>query len=76
VAQSNDLFQEWRTANRQDFDAEQAILLCSIAFVDGKGDEPTAAQRDKAHRLRAQANDLFAVAMEQMKHSAGTVKRF
>lgn len=45
---------------------EQAITRASLAALTGIGAAPTDGERDKAHMLRKNANDLFHLAMGQM----------
>jgi hypothetical protein len=75
VSPSNDLFQEWRAADRQAHAMEQALTRASLDALAGTGPAPTEADRHKAHGLRQTANDLFHLAMAQMKESALARKR-
>ena len=67
MSPNNDLFQEWRTADRQAHAVEQALTRASLAALEGNAPAPTAEERAKAHRLRQTANDLFHLAMAEMK---------
>jgi hypothetical protein len=75
VSPNNDLFQEWRTADRQAHAMEQALTRASLDALNGTGAAPTEAERDQAHELRKTANDLFHLAMEQMKEKSLAHKR-
>jgi hypothetical protein len=76
VSPSNDLFQEWRTADRQAHAMEQALTRASLAALAGAGRAPTDDERGQAHELRRTANDLFHLAMAQMKDSSLAQRRF
>ena len=54
---------------------EQAITRASLEALSGTGPAPTDAERDQAHGLRQTANDLFHLAMAQMKDSSLAHKR-
>jgi hypothetical protein len=64
------LFSEWRAADRQARLLEHAIVMAALAAFDGKGEPPSPAQIEAAHRLRETANDLFDVAMAEMASRA------
>ena len=66
MSPANDLFQEWRTADRAAHAAERAIVRAHLDTLEGHGSTPSRAEQDTAHRLRGEANDLFKVAMDQM----------
>jgi len=55
---------------------EKALTRASLDALNGAGPAPTDAERDKAHELRRTANDLFHLAMAQMKDSSLALKRF
>jgi hypothetical protein len=76
VSPINDLFQEWRTADRQAHAMEQALTRASLDALRGAGPAPPEGERDKAHGLRKTANDLFHLAVAQMKDSSTARKRF
>jgi hypothetical protein len=63
---STDLFHEWRAANRIAAAAEKAMLKDSIRALEGKGEPPSPADACRLKRLRADADDLFQLAMAQM----------
>jgi hypothetical protein len=75
VSPNNDLFQEWRTADRQAHAMEQALTRASLDALNGAGPAPSESERDQAHALRKNANDLFHLAMAQMKDKATANKR-
>jgi hypothetical protein len=76
VSPTDDLFQEWRTADRQAHALEQALTRASLDALTGAGVAPTEAERDQAHTMRKNANDLFHLAMAQMKDRSAASKRF
>jgi hypothetical protein len=76
VSPSNDLFQEWRTADRQAHAMEQSLTRASLAALGGTGPAPTEAERDAAHKLRKTANELFHLAMAQMRDSSAARLRY
>ena len=55
---------------------EQTITRASLAALAGAGGAPSEDEREKAHKLRQTANDLFHLAMAQMKDSSVVGKRF
>jgi hypothetical protein len=71
----SDLFQEWRTADRTASAAEKSLLASSMLAIDGKGEIPQDAERDRVRRLRATANDLFHLAMNEMQQRAAAAQR-
>jgi hypothetical protein len=52
VSPSNDLFQEWRTADRRAHAMEQLLTRASLDALAGAGAAPTEAEREQAHLLR------------------------
>ena len=54
---------------------EQGISRASLAALTGAGSAPTEEERERAHKLRQTANDLFHLAMAQMKDSSLAHKR-
>jgi hypothetical protein len=66
MPRAKDIFEEWKVAHRSATLAENAILKQSFAYLDGKGDPPDPAERERAQRLRGTATDLLSVAMERM----------
>lgn len=75
MAEAGDLFQEWRAADRAAHALEQEVVRASMAALDGKGPAPSQEAHDKAHKLRETANDLFALAMEEMRIRARGARR-
>jgi hypothetical protein len=76
VSPNNDLFQEWRTADRHAHAVEQALTRASLDALNGAGPAPSETEREQAHTLRKTANDLFHLAMDQMKDKSEARKRF
>jgi hypothetical protein len=70
-----DLFQEWRTANSQAFAAESECMRFSMELIDGVGEGPSEALRARARKLRAQADDLFVLAMAEMSLATEVLRR-
>lgn len=70
MSPNEDLFQEWRTADRQAHAMEQQLTRASLDALEGRGVAPTDEERSKAQHLRHVANDLFQLAMAQMKDKA------
>jgi hypothetical protein len=68
-------FQEWRVADQAASAAEKLLLVDSLNAIEQGGVAPTLAAIAHAARLRAVANDLYAVAMELMKARAESLKR-
>jgi hypothetical protein len=75
VSPNEDLFQEWRTADRQAHAVEQDLTRASLQALEGLGPAPTAEERETAHSLRRNANDLFHLAMAQMNDRAVANRR-
>jgi hypothetical protein len=67
---NEDLFQEWRTADREAHAMEQLVTRESLLALEGKGQAPTADDRAKAQGLRHTADDLFQLAMAVMDAKA------
>jgi hypothetical protein len=75
-AMSSEIFQEWRTADRAALAAEKVLLNSSLRSIqDGDSLAPTPADVERAHRLRAIANELFQTAMAEMNAEAERLKR-
>ena len=70
-----DLFQEWRAADRAAHAMEQLVVRQSLQALEGKSDTPLEEDHYKARRLRETANDLFVLAMDDMKRRAGELRR-
>ena len=70
-----DIFQEWRVADRVAQEAERRAMREAMDGYDEAGREPTSQTRDDAHRLRSIANDLFAVAMAELKRRSEQLRR-
>jgi hypothetical protein len=75
MSQGGDLFQEWRKADRTAHALERLIVRASLQSLDGKGPSPSPGDRDRALRLRRTADDLFVLAMDEMKRRADAAKR-
>jgi len=67
---NENLFNEWRAADRKAHDVEQALTRASLAALEGRGEPPSVRERERAHRLRHTADDLFQLAMAEMKARA------
>lgn len=61
------VFKKWRTADRQAHDLEHALIKASLAALDGYGDPPDHNERERAQKLRHTADNLFHLAMAEMK---------
>ena len=72
--ENSDLFQEWREADRAASAAEKAVLLDSLRANSGMGNSPAVYHLEKARRRREIANDLYAIALEQMAARALAMK--
>ncbi len=70
-----DLFQEWRAADRAAHALEQDVVRASMRALDGLDSPPPQEAHDRAHRLRETADDLFKLAMAEMKSRADAAKR-
>jgi hypothetical protein len=70
-----DIFQEWRAADRAAHSLEQEVVMASMRALDGLEPAPLQEAHDRAHELRDIANDLFKLAMEDMKLRAARAKR-
>ncbi len=66
----SDLFQQWRTADRAAHAMEQLITRASLRALDGRGPAPSREEHDKVHKLQRKANDLFELAMADMRNRA------
>ena len=66
MAFSNDLFQEWRAADRAAGIAERMVVRASLDALSGIGEPATPQQVAYSRHLRGIANDLLHVAMEEM----------
>lgn len=72
MSESNEnLFNEWRAADRKAHAMEQELTRASLEALEGRGEPPSAQERAQAHKLRRTADDLFQLAMEEMKAKAG-----
>lgn len=69
------LFAEWRVADRLAHRFEQALSKAALRSLQGDGPPPTEEQRQQAHRLRSQADDLFQLAMQEMSVRAAKLRR-
>jgi hypothetical protein len=67
---NENLFNEWRVADRQAHAMEQALTRASLEALEGRGEPPSAQERAQAHKLRRAADDLFQLAMEEMRARA------
>lgn len=65
-----DLFQEWRAADRAAHAMEQMLARASLKALDGRGPAPSQEDHDKVHELQRTADDLFKLAMAEMKARA------
>jgi hypothetical protein len=66
------VFKEWRTADQQAHALEQAVSRAFLGALEGRGESPSAEQRDQARALRQTADKLFELAMAEMKNRADT----
>ena len=62
--------QEWRTADRNAAHAERELVRKALS-----GEDPASGEAEAAKSLRGIANDLFAVAMEEMEASRRRLAR-
>jgi hypothetical protein len=72
---NRNLLNEWRLADRAAHALERAISRASLAALSGQGDGPSLEDREKARRLRAIADDLFALAMAALQERARELRR-
>jgi hypothetical protein len=70
-----EIFQEWRTADREAHAFEQQVTRATLLALEGRGPEPSPEVREKAGNMRELANDLFRLAMDEMKRRADENKR-
>jgi hypothetical protein len=75
MSNPGDLFQEWRTADRAAHALEQALTRASMAALERHGEAPSESERDTARKMRATADDLFQLAMAEMKSRADAARR-
>jgi len=75
VNEGIDIFQEWRIADRAAHAAEQRVMRDAISSMDDSGPPPTTQDREAAHRLRSIANDLFVIAMAELKRRSEQLRR-
>jgi hypothetical protein len=64
------LFKEWRTADRQAHALEQVVSKASLAALDGHGEPPSDEDRERAHKMRQLADDLFKLSMAELDKRA------
>jgi hypothetical protein len=77
IAMASDFFGEWRRADRAASAAEKSVFQDSMASIEGDSvPPPTPSALATALRLRALADDLYAVAMETFKAKAAKFKRY
>lgn len=69
------LFGEWRVADRLAHRMEQALSRAALRALQGDGAPPTEEQRQQAHHLRGQADDLFRLAMNEMAARAARLRK-
>jgi hypothetical protein len=65
------LFKEWRVADRQAHALERSLSKSFLDALQGRGDPPSVDDRVRARRMRQMADDLFQVAMADLKARAG-----
>ena len=70
-----DIFREWRTADRAARLLEAQIIKDALKALDLSGPGPSTDQQEKARRHRDVANDLFQVAMAEMKRRVDRLSR-
>lgn len=73
---TDNVFNEWRTADRQAHELEQVLSKASLKALQGEGDAPSPEERDRARRLRQTADDLFHLAMAEMKARSEKARRY
>ena len=71
---ATEFFQEWRVADRAASAAERLVVAASLAAISEKGVPPSPPEIAYAKRLRAIANDLFAVSMAEFAARAAAIK--
>lgn len=72
---NRNLINEWRLADRAAHALEQQISRAALAALAGHGEAPAPDDMAKARRLRALADDLFAVAMAALQARARELRR-
>ena len=68
---NENLFNEWRAADRKAHAMEQELTRASLRALEGRGEPPSAQERALAHKLRHTADELFQLAMQEMKARTG-----
>ena len=64
------LFKEWRVADRQAHALERVLSKSFLDALQGRGNPPSADERAQARKMRQTADDLFQVAMADLKARA------
>lgn len=72
---AREFFQEWRVADRAASAAERALMAASIAAIEAHEQPPSLEEIAHAKRLRAIANDLFAVSMAEFTERVNVLQR-
>jgi hypothetical protein len=69
-----EIFQEWRTADREAHALEQQVIRATLQALEAGGSDPSPDIREKAGKMRDLANELFYLAMDEMKRRADANK--
>ena len=72
---ATEYFDEWRLADKIASAAEAIVLAKSLGAIEGTAELPSDDEIAHAKYLRGVANDLFRIAMEEMKRKANQFKR-
>jgi hypothetical protein len=64
------LFEKWREADAVARAAEKDVLTASLDALDGKGAPPSIEERERARRLRADADGMLQFALAALGGSA------
>ena len=64
------LIAEWKVANARATEAQTALNDAFQRFIDGRGDEPTEAERSQVEKLRKIADAQLEVALGYVRDTA------
>lgn len=67
---------EWRQANKNAIEAEQHVTRAFLGAISGTAALPTDEAIAEAKNLRSLADDLFQVAMTELKSQAARFNRY
>ena len=70
----DELFTQWREAERIAHDFEQRVAWASVHAVEGHGAAPAADDYEMAHALRQEARKLFRLTMDRVEVKADAAR--